>query len=205
MSEWMMVAEEMESSYRQNGLGWVIWSLVKMYKPYKVVEIGVLDGYSGLFAMAALRDNCRGCWVGFDLFDDYEYKHRSLEYALANIQKAKLDRYGMLIKRDAEQVPLDYRNSGNKIDLCHIDISNDGTTFLWALDEFQDIIRVGGLLVMEGGSPERDNTWWMKKYNKIPINPVIYDCIQGYRPDWRWRVIAEIPLFPSMTIFERTV
>ena len=49
----------MRSSYEENDYGQVFYNLIKIHKPEKVVELGVLDGYSSLHFAKGLKDNKR--------------------------------------------------------------------------------------------------------------------------------------------------
>ena len=54
-----------------------------------------------------------------------------------------------------------------------------------------------GVIILEGGSVERDNVGWMVKYNKTKINPYICELInKGYN-------ILIIDKMPSMTIIKK--
>ena len=62
--------DDLCSSYVDNNYKFLFYSFVKILKPRKCVELGVLNGYS-LFSMAmALRDNGFGKITGCDLFED---------------------------------------------------------------------------------------------------------------------------------------
>jgi hypothetical protein len=51
---------------------------------------------------------------------------------------------------------------------------------------------------MEGGSKQRDDIWWMKEFNKRPINPVLSD------PEITSKYSVKLyELFPSLTEFTK--
>ena len=54
-----------------------------------------------------------------------------------------------------------------------------------------------GIIILEGGSIERDQVEWMTRYNKRSINPVI----EKYSRVFDIRVIGT---FPSLTILKHT-
>ena len=62
-----------------------------------------------------------------------------------------------------------YKNS-NRFDLIHIDISNDGEVYDFAVKNYLPL--VNKVLLLEGPSVERDNVDWMISYNKKPINSI---------------------------------
>jgi len=76
-------------------------------------------------------------------------------------------------------------------DLIHIDISNDKDIFEFAFENYLPKTRKA--LLLEGGSIERDNVEWMKKYDKSPINPFLINKKNNYD-------INIIQEFPSLTI-----
>mgnify|MGYP001281649730 FL=1 len=81
----------------------------------------------------------------------------------------------------------------NKIDLIHIDISNDADTYKFAVEHYLPLCNKA--LLLEGGSLERDNVDWMIKYNKPPINKYLKQINDNYE-------IEIIPKYPSITIIK---
>ena len=63
---------DVESSYKNNNFGFMMYSLVRLYKPEKCYEFGVLDGYSTVSIACALRDNKLGNLTAVDLFEEYQ-------------------------------------------------------------------------------------------------------------------------------------
>jgi hypothetical protein len=57
-------------------------------------------------------------------------------------------------------------------DLLHLDISNDGNIISDVFNKVKNKLESGSTMIFEGGSIERDNIDWMKKYNKVPINSI---------------------------------
>jgi predicted O-methyltransferase YrrM len=194
MEQWLKTANNLFSSYRENDLGWILFNLVCQHRPYHCVEIGMLYGYSSIFIMAALEKNGLGKLCGYDLWEAYPYHHCQKIQTLQNIHEAGLaHRLAGLMEENAERVP----KIEKTIDFLHIDISNDGDTYRWAMAEFRDLIKPGGIMVLEGGTEERDNIAWMKKYDKQPIRPVLAESNSA----WIWYTE---PHFPGMTVFTRT-
>ena len=61
----MYIQPQVESSYRKNNLGINIYNTIITLKPTKVVEFGILHGYSTLCIAQALRDlNMGGKLIG---------------------------------------------------------------------------------------------------------------------------------------------
>jgi len=157
------------------------------------VELGVLEGYSAIFIAAALRANGKGRLYAYDLFEYYEHRCSTLEYVQSNVDKLALGSYIELIKGNAYDVEIVENNS---VDFIHIDLSNDGDVFRTFLERMDPKLRVGGVIIFEGGSAERDNYEWMVKYNK----PKIQDVIQSNElliTNYEFVVLRP---FPSVTI-----
>ena len=61
----------------------------------------------------------------------------------------------------------------NSIDLLHVDIANNGDVYEYVLNNYIDKMNKDGIIILEGGSIERDNIEWMNKYNKPKIKPIV--------------------------------
>jgi len=178
----------------------VFKTFIYTMKPLVSVEVGILDGYS-LFNLAIAIKSIRNkfgidCKLdGYDLFDDYRYKHGNFE----NIQKLSkefgVDEFTKLYKMDAFEAYKLYRD--NSIDLLHFDISNDGDILEKMINTWHSKIRPGGIILFEGGSKERDEVDWMIRYNKKPINPVLSNN-EIINKQYNWFLYQ---LFPSITLF----
>ena len=80
------------------------------------------------------------------------------------------------------------------VDIIHIDIANNGDVFEYAINNYLPKLSENGIMIMEGGSVERDNIEWMIKYNKPKIQPVI----KKYG-------LNVVGTFPSMTIIKKEI
>ena len=69
--------------------------------------------------------------------------------------------------------------------------------FEYAIQNYLPKLSENGILLLEGGSIERDNVEWMNKYNKPLINPVIQKYIND---NFNIQVIGA---FPSVTIIRK--
>lgn len=202
--KWLEVANSLESSYKTNEIGQSLYSLVRMYKPKVCVEIGVLAGYSAIFTLAALRDNGNNAhWYGFDLFEDYPFNKSTEQQTRHNIASAGFNLEYSLYRLDITKSDwfMD-KILGIKgdIDFMHIDISNDGDTVRDVVNNLTDFIKIGGLLLFEGGSEARDNVDWMKLFQKPSLRNALTDIIKN---DDRWELYRFIDDFPSMTVLGR--
>ena len=195
----MYIEPKVESSYYVNNkgahpsenipeyfypeIGFKIYDIVRELRPKVVVEFGVLNGYSTISIAQALRDNGGGIIYAYDLWEQYTYKHSTQETVRQNLAKHGLEEY-------VELRTMDFNNwclSPDECDLLHLDISNDGNTIRQAFQATSCNI------LFEGGSEGRDECWWMKEFNKEPINSV--KELTGYK------VVA--PQFPSLSLITR--
>lgn len=174
----MYVNPDIQSSYKYNNLGKTLYDFVRYEKPEKVVDFGVLDGYSTICLAQGCRDNGYGKVKVYDLFEDYEFNHSQFDRLIKNIKE-----FGLIEWVDVEKKNFfDWVKNPEEFDLVHIDISNTG--------DIVDIIGTlqgKGVVLFEGGSEQRDRTGWMMKYNKKPIN----------QSKAKFQVIN--PLFPSIS------
>lgn len=171
------------SSYFLNNYEKVFRKICLDYKPLSILEIGILDGYSlNSFIKYASKETKI---LAIDLFENYQFKNSNYE----EITKL-FDKY--------ENVKVKYGdfytffNKKLNFDIIHIDISNDGEIFDFAIKNYYPL--ANKLLILEGGSNERDNVGWMTKYQKPKINTYLKTLDTTYN-------FEIINIFPSMTIF----
>ena len=157
----------MKSSYTENDLGQVIYDLVISLRPEKVIEVGTLEGYSAIAIGKALKEIGKGHLHVYDLFEEYQYNHSTLDKVQKTIDENNLQDYITLHQGSLD----DWLSKKEEFDLLHVDISNDGDTVETVLDAVD--LSNGATCIFEGGSVERDNIEWMVKYNKKPINPIV--------------------------------
>ena len=174
------------SSYSRNNYGVLFEALLKQYRPLKIVEFGILDGYSlDVFIKNSLPESKI---YAFDIFEEFignsskERQIREKYEDFENVFIEKLDYYSSL----------EILKKLGKIDFLHIDVANDGDVFEFAIKNLLPFCKV---LVLEGGSEERDNVEWMGKYNKKPINPILINL------KLRTHSFFTVDYFPSVTIF----
>jgi predicted O-methyltransferase YrrM len=178
------------SSYKENNYGKLFTALVEIHQPELVVECGVLSGYS-LSAMmdADLRKPCR--FIGVDLFEGYPYKHCKYEEMKKFFHFTEVE----LRKKEAVQAAEDFEDES--VDILHIDLSNNGNILDDMFDAWTQKIKKGGLVIFEGGSPERDKVEWMEKYGRSPIR----HC-KGFLSYRGFEYVTLLP-YPSLTICRR--
>lgn len=168
-----------ESSYRANNLGETLYEVVLDFKPKKIIEFGTLNGYSAVAMAMALDKLGRGKIKCYDLWTTYPHKHTSMQDCESNIRAYGLENY----------IELHYGNFWDweveEADLIHIDLSNDGDIIERVVEKLKGF---KGRIIFEGGTKERDEVEWMKKYNKKPI----------LQADITYEVLN--PDFPSISI-----
>ena len=163
---------QVESSYRENDLGNTLYNLVMELKPKTIIEFGTLNGYSAIAMAMALRDLGEGHLISYDLWDYYKFKHGNQAVVQNTIDELGLTEWISLAQGDL-------KHWEGKADLVHVDISNDGETLQMLKNK-----NIGGTVIFEGGTPERDKVQWMTKYNKMPMlsSGVRYDVINPRFP-----------------------
>lgn len=172
--------EELESSYKLNNLGKTLYDKVIELKPNKIIDFGVLDGYSTIVLAQACKDNGFGRVKVYDLFEKYSFNHSKFDKLIRNIKD-----YGVADYIDIEQVNFfDWIKNPEDFDLLHLDISNDGDIIDLAWNKLQ-----GQNVIFEGGSEQRDKVGWIVKYNKKPIG----------KSKANYKVIDD--RFPSISMF----
>lgn len=168
-----------ESSYRQNDLGQTLYDLVLDLKPKKIIEFGTLNGYSAIAMAMALDKLGRGTIDCYDLWNKYPHKNSTMQNAMENVSSYGLLKYVNFHYGDFWEWKVE------DADLIHIDLSNDGDIIERAVKKLKGF---KGRIVFEGGTKERDEVEWMKKYNKKPI----------LQADVTYEVLN--PDFPSISI-----
>ena len=145
------------SSYSPNNIGRTIYETVIKYKPKKIIDFGILYGYSTVCLAQGVRDNGFGEIIAYDLFEDYQYKNAIQDVVLHNLKFYNLDQYVTLVKKDFNK----WLEEKENFDLLHLDVSNTGDTISKIYNHYPN-----SLILFEGGTLERDNIEWMVKYNK---------------------------------------
>ena len=106
------------------------------------------------------------------------------------IVQSGLERWVTIEARDLEDV----HERWEAVDYLHVDVSNNGGTFRTVFDQWSHKVRQ--IILLEGGSAERDNVAWMHQYQKPAIGPALADLRRAH-PDWSFTTLEP---FPSLTI-----
>jgi len=168
------------SSFQKNDLGRTLYDLVLEKKPKKIIEWGTLYGYSTVAMAMALDELGEGHITGYDLFDDYPYRHSTMEETQSNIDRYGVSKYATLKRGNFDE----WIKNPEPFDLLHVDISNNGDTIARLYAGVKDRIAKGATVIFEGGSKEHDEIEWMVKYGfrKIADSGVPYRLLDARFP-----------------------
>lgn len=159
------------SSYAVNNYAEVFRAMVDAYKPKIVVELGCLHGYSSVALAQGLLKNAAGEIHIYDLFEDYPYKHGTMgevEEALKNLPGSVQYK---IQKMNAYQVADLYPD--HSVCMLHVDLSNTGETVKKIMDQWDQKMVYGGVILFEGGTEESDQVEWRVKYGAPSIKKEI--------------------------------
>ena len=173
----------MNTSYNNNiTYGELIEGITYCINPKSIIEIGILEGYSlEHFVKSSKSDTII---KAYDIFEEFNGNH-----AIKNKLVEQFIKY--------PNVNIDYgdfyrlHDELGSCDIIHIDIANNGDVFEYAIQNYLPKLSEKGIMILEGGSEERDNVEWMTKYNKPKIQPVI--------KKYNLKVLGT---FPSITIIK---
>ena len=180
------------SSYNTKDLtyGDFLAGLTLALNPKKIVEIGILDGFS-LSKFFNFSSDVTKIYA-YDLFEDFNGNHSDKKFI---IDKFSSNTNVNIAYGNFNDL---YKNLDNDIDILHIDIANNGDTLDFVINNYLNKITKTGVIIFEGGSKERDNVEWINKYNKEKINPIINKYIEkGYN-------IKIFGTFPSITLIKNS-
>ena len=184
---------EIDSSYKINKYNVFFDWIIKSYKPKICYEFGILNGYSTISIANSLKEINFGHLYSCDLFEEYPYKNSKYLEFKEKIKNYDLEKFCTIEKIDV----FDKINSieDNSVDFVHFDISNDGEKVIKFLKLIFLKLKKNGIILFEGGSKERDEIEWMKKFNKLKISNVFDD--KFFKENYNFYVFTP---FPSITI-----
>lgn len=147
----MFQVPDITSSYRRtdNSIGVTLYNIVLELKPEKIVEFGVMHGYSAICMGQALRDLGKGHLYAYDIWSPV-YKKEDAE---RNIRNFGLNQWITLGDGDWNEFKDDFG-------LLHIDVNNNGDIIKALSMRFPD-----KHVIFEGGTKERDEA----KPNATPM------------------------------------
>jgi len=157
----------MKSSYLNNDINYgdFFKQLCFVKNPSYIVEFGILDGFSLKSMQVSTSKNCR--IDVFDIFDEFVGNKANL----IDIQNKFKDDSRIHINKENFYSSTE-RFQDNSIDILHVDIANTGDIYD-TLVKLTKKLKDDGILILEGGSKERDEIEWMKKYDKKSLHEMI--------------------------------
>jgi predicted O-methyltransferase YrrM len=172
--------------------GDIFKTIVYLTKPRLIVEFGILDGFS---LQAFIESRPKSCRVeAYDIFEEFVGNSAVYSEVVDNFghhENVKIDRLNFYDGVD--------RFKDGSIDILHIDIGNHGETYEFAVRNYMNKLRREGLLLLEGGSSDRDNIQWMNKYKFKKIKPYL-DKLRFKDYD-----IFTFDKMPSLTIIRKRI
>jgi len=181
------------SSYKHRAdFGDVLGALMAAKRPLKrIAEYGILDGFSlEIFARLSPDDCAVEARDIFERFDGNGACRSQLEQRFSDCDKISI-LYGDFHDADKDLEEGAY-------DLIHVDVANDGDVYAEAERTMLPKLAPGGILVLEGGTPERDRVPWMSKYGKRPIAPEVKRMRASGLYD-----VTVLGAFPGLTVIAR--
>lgn len=188
------MANALKSSYNNSNLSYshMFQTLVASVNPKRVVEFGILKGYSLQCFADFCADECK--IDAYDIFEKFNGNGANKNEICNMFSKSNNINIGEL------DFYIGWKNYMDKsIDILHIDIANNGDVYRFVIDKYLQKISDNGVIILEGGSEERDNVEWMTKYNKPSINDYLTE-LSVNRKDL---IVSTINVYPSMTIIRR--
>jgi uncharacterized UPF0146 family protein len=179
------------SSYEKNNYNLIFESLVFLTNPKKIVEVGILNGFS-LESMAKISSE--DCDIhAYDLFDgDGRWKDKHASYE--NVTK-KFKAYNNVKIQRGNFYDIHNNYNDESIDILHIDINNNGDIFEFCFNNYFKKISKNGIIILEGGTEKRDNCPWMLKLNCKKIQPVIEQIKKQHE-------VLVLERYPGLTIIK---
>lgn len=154
------------SSYEENNYGDFFYSLMRVYQPEKVVELGTKDGYSAYHIARGLKANGRGTLDCYDLWENF-IENYGLDYISKSVAQENLKEFKDIITlklNEAIGVDKEYE----MIDILHVDLDNEGGILEKIVPNWIDKVRQ--LIIVEGGALERDQIDMTTSYKKMPVS-----------------------------------
>lgn len=179
----------MLSSYKNKiDFGDIISSITFLKNPSKIVECGILEGFS---LTKFIENSSNNTSIdAYDIFDKFNGNHAIQDNI---IKKFSTHKNVNINYGDFYEVIEKYPDKS--IDILHIDIANNGDVYEYMFQNYTNKIKNDGIILMEGGSLKRDNINWMIKYNKPKIKPILKKWSKNFN-------ILTIGDIPSITIIK---
>ena len=184
------------SSYEENNYGELFYSLVRIYQPETVVELGTEAGYSAYHIARGLSVNGKGHLDCYDLWEKYNPQENYGFYSASkSIAEQNLIEFKDIITLNLVNATSVDEKYG-EIDILHVDLHNEGEILAKIIPRWIDKTRQ--FIIIEGGSLERDQIDSMIKYNMVPIRKWLEDFSHSGEIEY-----FTIEPFPSVTLIRK--
>ena len=178
------------SSYFKEDVNYlkILKTINLLKKPKKIVEFGILNGDSLLHMSEVCLKTAS--INAYDIFDKFNGNSANKNELIKKFKKNKniTINYGNYFTKHKQL-------KDNSIDILHIDIANDGKIYDFFIKNYFKKLKKNGIAILEGGSKERDQVQWMKKYKKIKISDTLTKIKEK---NYSFINIGKVP---SITIF----
>lgn len=175
----------MISSYYENNYGELIGSLIRTQSPKQIIEFGLLNGYSSFFIIEAIKNtDCK--FLMCDIFENFKYNSASydnIQKIFGKIKNVSIANYNFFEFHNNKDI--------KDFDVVIIDIGNTEDTYKYFFENVYEKLSSNCLIILEGGSIERDEYYISKQYNTGRINTYLNNLDIKY---------ITLQKFPSMTI-----
>ena len=162
-----------------------------LQRPRRIVEFGILHGFALDIWIKRSPEDCKV--EAYDLFENNKDGHL---VSRQDEVKERFKGYSKLVVKhadfyaEAEQILSD----GDDVDILHIDVNNSGDTVDFTVNKLLKNVRVGGVIIFEGGSKPRDSL--------APKERAMHDALSTIATRSDVEVII-VEAFPSMSILRK--
>jgi predicted O-methyltransferase YrrM len=185
--------DDFHSSYKTKDLTFqdVLQTIVATVNPKKIVEYGILDGFSLNTFITHAAPDCQ--LYAYDIFEKFVGNGARKE-----ILNARFSQHENVAIEEGDFYDSPTLLEDGTVDILHIDIANNGDVYEFAVTNLVQKLSDHGVMILEGGTPARDEVEWMSKYNKRPINPYLQSL-----KDSDSVTVSIIGHFPGLTIVKK--
>jgi predicted O-methyltransferase YrrM len=121
----------------------LIYNLILMLKPNKILEFGVANGWSTLSILEGCKKNNKGSLLSIDM----PYFFKNAKFLIANlIKKKKIDNWKLII---SPQINFLLKLNKEEYDFCHYDSDKTYQGRMLAYKKIWIALRKGGILISD--------------------------------------------------------
>lgn len=187
----------LSNAWKTVNYGFLFYGIIRGLRPDVCVELGTYAGFSAYWFGLALKHNGKGHLDCYDLWEQYLFNHVEKVVAEKNLE-------GLPVRLYQEDAVNAYKKYGaNSVDFLMIDLSNTGDIYRDYLYNWYHKLSPNAIVLMEGGTIERDNVEWMKKFEKPSIQRAFdEDLVKNSYLLSHYDYVV-ISLFPGLTMFTK--